>query len=590
VKGTTVEILVKYLEQENVKFLFGVPGGHLLPLYDAIYRTSTIKPVLTKNEGGGAFMAYGYAYISGNIGVCCSTVGPGATNMVTGVACAYADSIPLLVLTAQVGTKTFGRSAHQEGTGYGRFANHTALYEKITKMSVMVADKDAFPRTLRTALRIAQSGRPGPVHLDLPTNIQLGEIADDIQQPQSYRPAPMDNGVDNKKIIEIADLLYNARKPVILVGHGAAKCAKNQTLIQLIERLQMPVATTPKAKGIVPEDHDLSLGCFSLRGSKAANAYLRSDIDVLLVAGSDLGEHTTLGWDSKLVPEKALIQIDIDPSEIGKNYPIAIGLVADAYTAIEALERHVSTMPPKEKIDLKSFKESKQYFKEKESFKDIVPLKPQRLMAGLRKHLPKSAIQFVDMGNTFSWSCRYFQTYPEGKAVFPSGMACMGSSVAASIGGKLASPENIVVCFCGDGDFFMTGLEVLTAVDYDIPVIWVILKNNRLGGIYDHQTLSYKGRHTAVAFRDTDFVAIAKAFGAEGYRIERPEEIADTINKAVNCRKPTIIEAVIDADEKFPVTIRSKAIRDSLGLPKAIDSISAESIKAFLKMIRNKEV
>lgn len=589
-KDTTAAIMAKYLEQENVKYLFGVPGAHVLPLYDAIYRTTSIKPVLTKHEAGGAFMAYGYAAVTRNLGVCCGTVGPGATNLVSGVTAAHMDSIPLLVITGQVGTKAFGRSAHQEATGHGRTVDQCALFKNITKMSVMITDKSSMSRTLRSAIRAALTGRPGPVHIAFPSNIQLEEISEEIILPENYRPLKGANALSMDQIKIIGDLVYNAENPAMLIGYGASRCADDSIIIELAERLQIPVATSGKAKGVFPEDHPLSLGCLSIRGSKAANTYLRSNIDVLLVVGTDFSEMTSHGWDPKLQPLKALIQIDIDPNEIGKNYSVKVGLVADANDALHSLNSYLLDFPSKTKRDLIPFKESMQYYNEPDSYSDKLPLKPQRLMKELRNSLPRDTLIFGDMGNTYSWILRYFQSYPEGMNFLPSGMACMGSSVAACIGGKLGKPGSPVVCICGDGDFLMTGMEVLTAVDYKIPVIWVILKNNRLGAIHDVQELSYQGRISASMFTDIDFVSIARAFGAQGFRIEKPEDIASTVKKALEINGPVILEVIIDPDEKFPLTRRAIALKDSLGLPKVMKSISIESIRALLKMFKNKEV
>jgi len=589
-KDSAAAIMAQYLEQEKVNYLFGVPGAHVLPLYDAIYRTTSIKPILTKHEVGGAFMAYGYAAISGNLGVCVGTVGPGATNMVSGVTAAHMDSIPLLVVTGQVGTKAFGRSAHQEATGYGRSIDQCALFKDITKMSVLITDKESMSRTLRSAIRTALSGRPGPVHIAFPSNIQLEEINEEILPPENYRPSIDANALDIDQISTIADVVYNSENPAMLIGYGASKCADDGIIIELAERLQIPVATSGKAKGVFPEDHPLSLGCLSIRGSKAANTYLRSNIDVLLVVGTDLSEMTSHGWDPKLQPSKAMIQIDIDPNEIGKNYPVQIGLVADARHALRSLNSFLMEYTPKSKRDLISFKTGKQYFNETPSFSDQVPILPQRLMRELRNSLPRNTMIFGDMGNTYSWILRYFQSYPEGKNFLPSGLACMGASVAACVGGKLGNQEAPAVCICGDGDFLMTGMEVLTAVDYKIPLIWVILKNNRLGAIYDVQDLSYQGRFSASLLADTDFVAIAEAFGAKGFRIEKPEEIPTTVKRALEINGPVILEVIIDPDEKFPLVSRSLALKDSVGLPKIMKSISLESIRELIKMFKNREV
>ncbi|MDA8219274.1 MAG: thiamine pyrophosphate-dependent enzyme, partial [Dehalococcoidales bacterium] len=268
---------------------------------------------------------------------------------------------------------------------------------------------------------------------------------------------------------------------------------------------------------------------------------------------------------------------------------VQIGITADARFTLRALNDYLSAFPPKARRDLAPFKDSVQYFAERDSYSNAVPMKPQRLMRELRKGLPRDAVIFGDMGNTYSWILRYFQSYPEGMNFLPSGLACMGSAVAAAIGAKLGKPEAPVVCICGDGDFLMTGMEVLTAVQYGIPVIWVILKNNRLGAIYDVQALSYQGRYSASTFRDIDFSAIARAFGAHGFKAEKPDDVVPALKAALEADGPAVLEAVVDPDEKFPLTRRATAMKDSLGLPKVMDSISKDSISALLKMFANRE-
>jgi len=454
---------------------------------------------------------------------------------------------------------------------------------------VMLTDKEMVSRTVRTAVRVAQSGRPGPVHLAFPSNIQLEKVEEDILPPAAYRPLDSVSIPEPDTVGSLCGLLYEAENPALLLGYGAARLACDPTLVDFVERLQIPVATSGKAKGIFPEDHPLSLGCLGLRGSKAANTYLREGIDVLLVLGTDLSEMTSHAWDPKLTPSKALIQVDIDPNEIGKNFPVTVGVVADAAATVRALETCLRARPPKPARDFGGFKHSTQYYEEEESYSDAVPMKPQRLMRELRATLPRDTVVFGDMGSTYSWILRYFQSYPEGMNFLPSGLACMGSSVAACIGAKLGKPEAPVVCICGDGDFLMTGMEVLTAVEYRVPVVWIVLKNNRLGLIHDVQALSYQGRYCATMFGDVDFVAIARAFGAGGERVERPDEVGPVVRRALEQDGPVVVEAVIDAHEKFPLTSRATAMKDSVGLPRVIDSLSVESVRALFKMFRDKE-
>ncbi len=585
-KGSSAEIMVKYLEQEGVGYVFGVPGGHLLPFYDALYKNGSVKAILAKHEAGAALMAYGYAVTSGKIGVCCGTVGPGATNLVTGVASAYMDSVPLLVITAQVGTTAIGRGSLQEAAGVGRTVDQVALFERITKMNIMETRAKNVPHTVRRSLRTALSGRPGPVHIDFPADVQAEVIEDDILPVSAYRPSAS-HAVDDDQLQKAIELLRAAAKPAMLVGYGAAPCRATGDLVKLAEGLHIPVATTLRAKGIFPEDHPLSLGCVGLYGTHAANSYLRSGVDVLLSLGASFHEFTSHCWDSAFMPSRALIQIDIDPSEIGKNYPVSLAIVADAAAAVRGLiARANGVLRPGE--DIEPFKRSHEYFREESMFSEATPVKPQRLMKEVRDAVPRDVIVFADIGNTLTWGERCFQAFQEGRFVTASGLAAMGSAVAASVGGKLGSPQSPTICLCGDGDFQMTGMEVATAVAHKIPVTWIILKNNELAMVHDIQSVSYQSRYIASTFSDTDFVLLARALGADAYRTDKPSEIGPLVREALGKSGPVVIEVTIDAAEMPPMKPRMLALKRSLGLPDVTASFSLNAIKALWTMIKER--
>lgn len=586
-KGSSAEVLVKYLEQEGVEYIFGVPGGHLLPLYDALYKNGSIKPILTKHEAGAAFMAYGYAVTSGKIGVCCGTVGPGATNLITGVASAYMDSVPMLALTAQVGTTAIGKGALQEGAGVGRTIDQVALFQRITKLSMMELRGKNMPDTIRRALRVALSGRPGPVHIDLPADVQGESIEADILPLSSYRPV-MQGTVDKTQLKAALDCLHNSSKPAILVGYGTATMQDDDnSLVNLAERLRIPVATTLRAKGVFPEDHPLALGCVGLYGTRTANSYLRSGVDVLLSLGTSFHEFTSHCWDPAFMPSKSLIQVDIDPTEIGKNYPVTLALVGDIHFILRAL---LVELGDEKRIgdDIGAFKDDNLYFKEHQMSSDSVPIKPQRLMKELRDVLPHDVVVFADIGNTLTWVERYFQGYSEGKFITLSGLAAMGSATAACIGGKLGRPQKPVVCMCGDGDFHMTGMELATAATHGVPVIWIILKNSRLGMIYDVQSVSYQNRYISATFHDTDFVSLARALGGEGYHAEMPSEINPIVKEALQKQCPVVIEVTIDNTEMPPMKPRMLALRRSLGIPDPTKSFSWNGLKALWTMVKER--
>jgi len=587
VKAAAVDILVKYLEQEGVEYIFGVPGGHLLPLYDAVYNNGRIQPILARHEQGAAFMAYGYAATSGKIGVCCATVGPGATNLVTGVASAYVDSVPMLALTAQVGTTIIGKGGLQEGAGLGRTINQVALFDGITKFSTLALRGETLPHTVRRALRVALSGRRGPVHIDLPADVQAERVEDEIVPPSHYRPVGR-AGVDADVLEAAAEHLKSASKPALLVGYGAMSSpGGRQRLLELAEKLQAPVATTLRAKGFFPEEHPLALGCLGLYGTRAANAYLKSGIDVLLAVGTSFHEFTSNIWDPGLNPLRALIQIDVDPAEIGKNYPATLSLVGDAEATLRSLLARLGDMR-RSANGIREFKTTHEYFDEAVMYSDAMPIKPQRLMKELRGAVPRDAVVFVDIGNTIPWVERYFPIHSEGRFVVLSGLAAMGSAIAACIGGKLGAPDRPVVCLCGDGAFHMTGMEIATAAAHDIPITWVILKNNRLGMIYDVQSLSYQNRHIAATVAETDFVGLARALGANGYRAERPAEVAAVVREAIQSGKPSVVEVPIDHEELPPMKPRMAVMREPLGLPNPLKGVSLDTVKAVWRMARKR--
>ncbi len=588
-KGTGAEILVRYLENEGVTHVFGLPGGHLLTFYDALARSS-ITPILAKHEGGAGYMAAGYALAGGGLGVCCGTVGPGATNLVSGAAAAYMGSLPLLVLTAQVGTSTIGKGGLQEAAGEGRTFSQTRLLSAVTKYSTMVTHADKLPETLRRALRIAMSGRPGPVHLDLPADAQRGQTEDDIIAPAHYRPLLPTRPLE-ADIRRAAEMLLAAEKLGILVGGGGRKGGAPSLVLQLAESLAAPVATSLPGKGVIPEDHPLALGCIGLYGTRAANSYLRSGLDVLLVVGSSLHEFTTHVWDPALRPSRGLIQVDIDPTEIGKNYPVDIGLLGDAGIVLTELLDAVRRLEPRKRKPAEDFprlKEQTEYFSEPPMSSTELPLKPQRVMAELGEALPEDALVFTDIGNTVTWVERCLPVKRPDTVMSLCGLAAMGSGVAACIGGKVACPDRPTMVVCGDGDFQMHGMEVMTAVSHRIPVVWLVLQNDMLAMIHDIQTMTYKGRYVASEFTVPDLVKLAESFGALGLRAEQPGEVAAAVRTAFASDRPTIISVPIDPHEMPPVKARMMAMDRSLGNPPLMQSLSLGALKTVWAMLKER--
>lgn len=561
-KITAIKLLLKYLEAEGVKHIFGIPGGPLMPLYEALHELGNIRAILTKHEQGAAFMADGYARASGKLGVCCSTTGPGATNLMTGVACACADSSPVMALTAQIATGAFGKGAVQESTSHG--ADVVEMFKPITKMSVMLPAGEKMADVVRLAIRTAMTGRRGPVHISLPADLVKKEVPLELIQPGNYRA---DSACfDRAAIKEASRHLLKARRPAILAGNGVNLSRSHKELRALAEKLMIPVCTSPQAKAVFPEDHLLSLGVFGFGGSPRAAAYLLSgEVDVLLVVGSSLGEFSTNTWDKKLQPSSALIQIDIDPGEIGKNYPTGVAITGDAKVCLKELlyqvERDIKWLdnfktPSPDFV--RAFKEKHPRCLEPEKcLSDAAPLKPQRLVYELGRLLPEDSMLFVDIGNCIAWAVHYLCLSRPGGFFLNMGMSSMGHAVASAIGGKLARPHSPAVALAGDGAFAMTGMEVHTAVECGAPVIWIILNNSSLGMVHHGERMMFGGRFNFSRYnRRIDVACIARGLGAEAFSVDSAEGFRDAFKAALKSGKPCVIDAIVDADECPPMKLR----------------------------------
>jgi acetolactate synthase-1/2/3 large subunit len=567
-RATAIGLLVKYLEAEGADCIFGIPGGPLMPLYEAIFDSGKIRPIITRHEEGAAFMADGYARVSGRLGVCCTTTGPGATNALTGIACAKRDSVPVMLLTAQIATAAFGKGAAQESSPLG--IDIVDMYKAVTKASIMLVSPEKMADMMRHLLRTCLTGRPGPVHFSLPADMMKRPVTGEVWPFEQYRSQP--ELFDRRSVREAVSLLARARRPAILAGYGVHLSGGSAELRKLAERLNTPVATTPKAKGVFPEDHPLSLGVFGLAGSPQADAALLSpETDLLLVVGSSLSEAATHAWDPRLAAGRSLLQIDADPMEIGKNYPVRTGLVGDAKRVLLEigfeLEREVQRMEPapdfRARLDaVWELKRTHPRCVNLASTNDVsVPLKPQRVVAELRRALPDDAILFVDIGNVMAWAIHYFEVRRPGSFFINMGFGSMGHGAAAAIGGKLAAPHRPVVALVGDAAFAMNGMEVHTAVENNIPVIWVVQNNGGHGMVHLGETMQFKGKFNTALFRQpVDIVQMAQSLGALAFKAERPGEVEKFVRLALAANMPTVIDARIDRETMPPAAVRLETL------------------------------
>lgn len=557
------EVIIRHLESEDVRFFFGIPGGALEPIYNAVHESSHIEPILAKHETGAAFMADGYARVSGNIGLCGATTGPGSTNLLTGIASAHADSVPVMALTAQVPTRSFGRGAFQESGPEAVDIVH--IFSEFTKYSAMIINPDKTGEMVRRALKLAKSGKPGPVHLNLPTDVMYETAADDIVLPEHYHVKS--EPFDRTAVRMAAHCLLEARKPAMLLGSGALVAGATAELRELAELLDIPVATTPKGKSAFPEDHPLFLGVFGFAGSWATEAYLlEGDSDVLLAVGTSFNEWATHGWDPRLAPNKSIIQVDIDPTQFGRNYRCTVGLQGDARIVIRELIYEIKRQLQHAGQQTRNYREPfinvlPHYNEPEKMLSDAIPLKPQRLMHDLRESLPEETIFFADIGNNLAWAIHYLKVTKPKTFIAGIGFGSMGYGVAAAIGGKLAAPDRPVVAIVGDGGFLMNGMEVATAVNHNIPVIWIVENNAQLGMVYHGQQMSARAHVTASEFQRVDFVKIAEGLGARACRVEKPGEInRKLMQEIIDSGQPTVIDVIIDAYEKPPILSRIKSL------------------------------
>lgn len=558
------EYLIDALGDAGVPYIFGVIGGAVFPLFTATVGRRT-QIIMAKHEAGAAFMADGYARVSGKLGACISTSGPGATNLITGVVSAYADSIPLIVITGQVATKSFGKGASQEASAEG--VNIVDVFKPLTRYSTLVFKSDRLPDVWEKALRSAMGGRPGPVHLNFPADVQ-----EHLVPIRAWtRPSPARVHTHDREAIKQAALyLLRARRPAILAGHGAIMAEASELIRLIAEMLDIPVASTPKGKGIFPEDHRLSLGPFGYSGSSLAEWYLlESGVDVLFAVATSLGEWQTIGWDPRLQPSEALLQLDIDPYEIGKNYRVTVPLLGDAKAVLTELWYEIRRQRDNysyagngRRRRLQPPPQSPRFLDEAALVSDAVPIKPQRLIRDLQEALPRDALVFVDGGANRSWAIHYWQTFYPRTFFCATGMASMGFGVAAPIGGKFAAPERVVVSITGDGGFLMNGMEVSTAVHYNRQVIWVVLNDGGYGMIY-HGLRMMKRPVVASRFPRVDCAKIAEGLGAIGLRVRKPGEISpELIGRIVATGRPTVIDVEIDPDEVAPFGSRVATLVD----------------------------
>jgi acetolactate synthase-1/2/3 large subunit len=546
-KMSGAKALIESLERQNVDAMFGILGGAVLPIYDHLCK-SKIRHILCRHEQGAAHAADGYARASGKAGVCMATSGPGATNLVTGIANAYMDSSPVIAITGQVptgGVNTsymIGRDAFQE-------ADIIGITTAITKHNFQLREAAEIPKCIKTAFYIATTGRPGPVLIDVPKNVQT-EIAEiDFSngiQIRGYKPTSNPHPLQIRKA---AELLAEAKQPVILAGGGVITSNASPELLQVAELLMAPVATTFMGKGAFPENQPLSLGSIGMHGNPVANKLL-CEADVMLAVGTRFSDRATGQLNHFCAPLRK-IHIDIDTAEIGKNIDVDIPIVADAKKALTALHNRLAKQLKKKGNTAwtKRVKETKAQLNPpaKAGSKE---LKPKALLQELRKLLPEKAIVTTEVGQNQMWAALYFNALKPRTFISSGGLGTMGFGFPAAIGAKVACPDRPVVDIAGDGSFRMTEQELGTSVTEDIPVIVIVLNNSVLGMVAQWQRMFFKGRYSAVKLGSVpDFVKLAEAYGAQGLRARSIAEFSKAVKTALKSDVTTVIDVPISMEE-----------------------------------------
>ncbi|MCD6528829.1 biosynthetic-type acetolactate synthase large subunit [Candidatus Bathyarchaeota archaeon] len=547
------EALVKALEKEGVKHIFGIPGGATLPIYDVLY-DSDIRHILVRHEQAAAHAADGYARVSGRPGVCFATSGPGATNLVTGITNAYMDSVPIVAFTGQVPTSWIGKDAFQE-------ADIVGITTPVTKHNFQVQKASEIPRTVKIAFYIATSGRPGPVLVDLPKDIQIDHAEmefDDEVSLRGYKPTYEPHPIQVRRA---AELLANAEKPMIIAGGGVIASNASEELIRLSEKILAPVATTLMGKGAIPEDHPLALGQLGMHGTLAANKLIL-EADVLLCVGMRFSDRTT-GDPKKFCPDAKIIHVDIDSSEIDKNIKCYLPIVGDAKLTLHAINEALNVVLKEKRTEwMRKVKEFKAQWESsvKEGFT------PPYLMKVLREILPKDAIVATEVGQNQMWAALYFKSYLPRTFVSSGGLGTMGFGFPAAIGAKVARPDRVVVDIAGDGSFMMNYPNLACAVSESIPVIIIVLNNSVLGMVAQWQRLFYGRRYSQVHLGGVpDFVKLAEAHGAQGLRAETLEEFRKAVKQAIESDVATVIDVPISPEENvFPMIPAGKSYEDMI--------------------------
>ena len=546
---TGSEIVIECLKEQGVDTVFGYPGGTILNIYDELYKHSDeIHHILTSHEQGAAHAADGYARSTGKVGVCFATSGPGATNLVTGIATAFMDSVPVVAVTCNVGVPLLGKDSFQE-------VDIAGVVMPITKHSFIVKDVTKLAKTLRRAFAIAKSGRPGPVLVDITKDVTAAKTEYTKVEPKEIKPFVSE--IKEEDLEKAVEMIQEAKRPFIFVGGGAVAADAWKEVRELAHKIQAPVTDSLMGKGVFDGEDELYTGMLGMHGTKASNLGV-TKCDLLITIGARFSDRVT-GNTRNFARNAKVLQIDVDATEINKNILVDCSVLGDAKVILQKLNEKISE------------KEHKEWIETIEELKEKYPLRYNQegltgpaVIEELYRQTKGDAIIVTEVGQHQMWAAQYYRYKDPRTFLSSGGLGTMGYGVGAAIGAKVGRPDKVVLNIAGDGCFRMNMNEIATAARYNIPIIQVVINNHVLGMVRQWQTLFYGKRYSQTILNDgVDFVKVAEALGAEGIRVTKKEEVAPAVEKAIALGKPVVIDCVIDCDDKvFPMVPAGAPIED----------------------------
>ena len=547
---TGAEIIVECLKEQGVDTVFGYPGGAILNVYDALYEyKDQITHVLTSHEQGASHAADGYARATGKVGVCLATSGPGATNLVTGIATAYMDSVPVVAITCNVANSLLGKDSFQE-------IDITGVTMPITKYNFIVKDINRLAKVIRRAFVIAQSGRPGPVLVDITKDVTAAITDYEYQEPEKIEPQT--DTIREEDMERALEMIRKAQKPFIFVGGGAVISNASEELRVFAHKIQAPVADSLMGKGAFDGTDELYTGMVGMHGTKTSN-YGITEADLLVVVGARFSDRV-IGNASKFAKNAKILQIDIDRAEINKNIKVDASIIGDAKTILRRLNTHLDPINHDE------------WIAHIERMKDMYPLRYDKnvltgpfIIQTVNEVTGGDAVIVTEVGQHQMWAAQYYKYRQPRTLLTSGGLGTMGYGLGASIGAKMGCKDKTVINIAGDGCFRMNMNEIATATRYNIPVIELIINNHVLGMVRQWQTLYYGKRYSQTVLNDSvDYVKIAEAMGAKAYRVTQKEELAPVLKEAISLNIPVVIDCQIGCDDKvFPMVSPGAPIADA---------------------------